>query len=74
MTEYIPYSFSQDEKSEPIIFMGTFRISCDEMMYIAYNWYGTGVENKTKNLESVAFVIQTTENRSCQIFANGRWF
>ena len=46
--------------------MGTFRISCDEMMYITYHWYGTGVENKIKILEPVAFVIQTTENRSGQ--------
>lgn len=28
-------------------------------MYVVYSWYGTGLENKTKNSKLIAFVIQT---------------
>ena len=35
-------------------------------MYVVYNCCGTGLENKAKNLEPIAFVIQTSESKFYQ--------
>lgn len=35
-------------------------------MYVVYNCYGTGLENKTKSLEPAAFVIQMCESKFYQ--------